>query len=291
MTDLITAIHCRRRQRQSSRRHFHHGQRRAVVRAFTAARLYINGATLAAAEVCGSNTAYVQAATILLRSDNTALISNVLAGRVSILQAAAQVWRLVDLVTAYRHAEDAHKVAFARACGAEAIFNVLVTASRATPCPLPWSGSPALWMPMLSRPEGSISLFGGPRLSTFGTGASPIPTKCSPASWATPPPPMRPRRLRRLTPTSSTVDNSPVSAMDGTFSKALDKALTALRPRREVSAAPRPGFTSSCRITVSAYGARSPQGYSSAMMSSPSTLPLLHVLARRLGIDPNNPQG
>src|SRR5215471_7653138 len=37
-------------------------------------------------------------------------------------------------------------------------------------------------------------------------------------------------------------------------------------------AVPRPGFTSSCRITASAYGTRSPQGYSSAMMSSPSTL-------------------
>jgi hypothetical protein len=77
MTDLITAIHCRRRQHQSWRRHFHHGQRRAVVRAFTAAHLYINGAILAAAEVCGSNTAYVQAAIILLRSDN----AGVAAGR------------------------------------------------------------------------------------------------------------------------------------------------------------------------------------------------------------------
>jgi hypothetical protein len=44
-----------------------------------------------------------------------------------------------------------------------------------------------------------------------------------------PPPPMRPRQLRTLTSTSSTVDNSPVSAMDKAFSKALDKALTALR--------------------------------------------------------------
>ena len=77
--------------------------------------------------------------------------------------------------------------------------------------------------------RGQYLLFGGPRVSTFGTGASPIPTKCSPASWATPPPPMRPRRLRRLTPTSSTVDNSPVSAMDRAFSKALDKAVSALR--------------------------------------------------------------
>src|SRR5262245_23993612 len=43
-------------------------------------------------------------------------------------------------------------------------------------------------------------------------------------------------------------------------------------------AAPRPGFTCSCHITAFAYGTRSPQGYSSAMMSSPSTL-----VCQRLG--------
>jgi hypothetical protein len=70
-----------------------------------------------------------QAAIILLRSDNTALISDVLAGRVSILQAAAQVRRVVDLVTAYKLAQDPDRVAFARACGIERMFNVLVAAS------------------------------------------------------------------------------------------------------------------------------------------------------------------
>ena len=102
-----------------------------MVRAFTAARLYVNNAvpTLAAAEGCGSNTAYVQAALILLRADNTSLAHDVLRGRVSILQAAQEAQRLVNLITAYREAKDPDRVAFARTCGAEAIFNVLVAAS------------------------------------------------------------------------------------------------------------------------------------------------------------------
>jgi hypothetical protein len=82
MHDLVTSPH-RLRQRQSARRHFRHGKRAAATRAFTGARLYLNGAVptlAAAADSAGSNVAYVQAA--------------------------------------------------ARACGAEAIFDVLVVASN-----------------------------------------------------------------------------------------------------------------------------------------------------------------
>ena len=104
-----------------------------AVRAFTAARLYLNDDAVptlaAAAESCGSNVAYVRAAITLVKTDNPALVSDVLAGQVPILQAAAQVRPVVDLVTAYREAKDPDRVAFARACGAEAIFNVLVAAS------------------------------------------------------------------------------------------------------------------------------------------------------------------
>jgi hypothetical protein len=121
------------RRYRSPRRHFRHGQRAAVVRAFTAARLYLNNAvpTLeAAAESCGSNVAYVQAAIILLRADNTSLVRDVRCGRVPILQAAREAQRLANLITAYREAKDPDRVAFARACGTEAIFNVLVAASN-----------------------------------------------------------------------------------------------------------------------------------------------------------------
>ena len=84
----------------------------------------------AAADSAGSCPAYIQAAIILLKADNASLTAEVLAGRVSILQAAAQVRRVVDLVTAYKLAKDPDRVAFARACGVERIFNVLVAASN-----------------------------------------------------------------------------------------------------------------------------------------------------------------
>jgi hypothetical protein len=121
-----------RRRRQSARRHFRHGQCAAALRAITGARLYLKGATptlAVAAESTGSNVAYIQAAIILLRADNASLVSDVLAGRVPLLQAAREAKRLVDLVTAYREAKDPDRVAFARACGVEAIFNTLVAAS------------------------------------------------------------------------------------------------------------------------------------------------------------------
>jgi hypothetical protein len=111
---------------------FRYGQRRAVNRALTAARLYLNKAvpTLeAAAEACGSNVAYVQAAIILLKANNESLVQDVRIGRVPILGAAREAQRLVKLISAYRGAKDPDRVAFARACGAEAIFDVLVQAS------------------------------------------------------------------------------------------------------------------------------------------------------------------
>ena len=74
-----------RRRRQSSRRHFRHGQRAAALRALTGARLYINQLTLTlvtAAESTGSSVGYVQAAVTLLRSENSSLVGEVLAGRI-----------------------------------------------------------------------------------------------------------------------------------------------------------------------------------------------------------------
>ena len=97
MHGLVTSGH-RLRQRQSARRRFRHGQRAAAVRAFTGARLYLNCAVptlAAAADSTGSCPAYIQAAIILLKADNASLTAEVLAGRVSILQAAAQVRRVV----------------------------------------------------------------------------------------------------------------------------------------------------------------------------------------------------
>src|SRR5262249_2081412 len=121
-----------RRRRRSSRRHFRHGQRAAALRALTGARLLAAGAVSsldAAAASCGSSVPYIQAMTVLLKSENSSLLRQVLAGQVPVLAAGKQTKQLADLVSAYRRADDGDRVAFARACNADAIFNVLVKAS------------------------------------------------------------------------------------------------------------------------------------------------------------------
>jgi hypothetical protein len=129
MSLITTPTH--HRQHRSSRRHFRHGQRAAALRAITGARLYLGGAVptlAAAADSAGSCVAYVQAACILLKADNAALTTDVLAGRTSLLRAARSAKPVLDLITTWREAADPDRIAFARACGAEAIFDVLVAA-------------------------------------------------------------------------------------------------------------------------------------------------------------------
>jgi hypothetical protein len=65
----------RRKPYRSARRHFRSSRRVAVVRAFTAAELYLAGKVptlVAAAESCGSNIHYVQGAIILIKDENPA---------------------------------------------------------------------------------------------------------------------------------------------------------------------------------------------------------------------------
>ena len=121
------------KRNRSPRRHFRHGHRAAVMRAITAAKLYLNKTIPRlglAAEFCGSNTAYVTAAAILLRSENATLLEQVGVGQVPLLKAAARVKQIANLVTAYRTAADADRVAFARTCGTDQILDVLATASH-----------------------------------------------------------------------------------------------------------------------------------------------------------------
>jgi hypothetical protein len=102
------------------------------VRAITAATLYRNGTlrTLTEAAVaCGSNDIYVKAATVLLKAENETLLLRVLDGDEPLLAAANQAKRTADLISAYRSANNADRVAFARTCGADAILDVLVEAA------------------------------------------------------------------------------------------------------------------------------------------------------------------
>src|SRR6185436_1040173 len=86
---------------RSSRRHFRGRKRAAVLRAMTAARLYLDqtAPTLAAAAVeCGSNERYVRAAVILIKTENAVLVDRALFGQVNLLKAAHDAQRLADLV-------------------------------------------------------------------------------------------------------------------------------------------------------------------------------------------------
>jgi hypothetical protein len=81
------------RKRRSPRRHFRNGHRAAVWRATTAARLYLDKAVptlAAAAEGCGSNVQYVQAAIAPLKADDPSLLNLALHGWISLIGAANQ---------------------------------------------------------------------------------------------------------------------------------------------------------------------------------------------------------
>lgn len=122
----------RSRQYRSSHRRFRNGQCAAVLRAVTGGRLYLNKAvpTLASAAECvGSNVQYIKAAIVLLKAEDPTLLSRALRGHVPLLAAAEQARCLVELIAAYRNARDQDRVAFARVCGIERIFETLVAAS------------------------------------------------------------------------------------------------------------------------------------------------------------------
>jgi hypothetical protein len=112
-------------------RHMRHGVRAAALRAVTAARLYLSGAIpnlFKAAESCGSNGKYVCAAIIVLRSENSVLLDRVLRGHIPLLAAANQVRRVVDLVAAYRAADEKDHIASFRTLGPERVFDEIVQA-------------------------------------------------------------------------------------------------------------------------------------------------------------------
>jgi hypothetical protein len=110
----------RRHRYRSPRRHFRNQQRAAVLRAVTAAKIYLDGTlpTLAAAAIaCGSNVHYVGAAVTLLKSENGVLLGRVLRGAMPLLAAAREAKRVASLVSAYREASADDLVVFTRVIG------------------------------------------------------------------------------------------------------------------------------------------------------------------------------
>ncbi len=127
MHGLISATHGRR-QRASARRHFRHGWRAAVVRAFTAAGLYLNEQVptlTAAAERCGSNVLYVRAAIVLIKHETLIEQERVLRGDVPLLVAAKFAWRerkvkditVEEVVASWRRWSPEQRSAFGRGAG------------------------------------------------------------------------------------------------------------------------------------------------------------------------------
>jgi hypothetical protein len=76
-----------------------------------------------AATACGSCPQYVAAAVVLLKSESSTVIDQVLAGHVSLLAAAQRAKAVSDLVCAYRRASDDDRVAFVRTVGATTMFD------------------------------------------------------------------------------------------------------------------------------------------------------------------------
>jgi hypothetical protein len=83
---------------------------------------------LRVAESCGSNVEYVRAAIVVLRSENSGLLTQVLCGQVPLLAAANQVRRLVDLVVAYRATTEQDHIACFRLAGPDHVFDEVVQA-------------------------------------------------------------------------------------------------------------------------------------------------------------------
>jgi hypothetical protein len=123
---MESSLRITRRKRQSARRQFKNGRRNAVVRALTGAQLVrskIVPTIAAAAERTGTSRAYVEAALAILAAENTSLVADVINGKVPLLAAAREVKRLGTLVSAYRAASAADRVAFARAVGPTVLFD------------------------------------------------------------------------------------------------------------------------------------------------------------------------
>jgi hypothetical protein len=128
----------RRRQRASARRHFRHGWRAAVVRAFTGARLYLDkGAPtlVRAAEDCGSNVHYVRAAIVVLEEGSFSEQALVLTGHLQLLEAAnqarlrrkAECITVDEAVTSWRKWTPEQRVAFGRGAGVSEIWDCAIS--------------------------------------------------------------------------------------------------------------------------------------------------------------------
>ena len=128
------AVRCKRRgrRRKSPRRRYEDGQRRAAVRAFTAAALRLgipHQAPIAGrrrGDVAAAIPPYVVAAAAVLQSGDAALIADALYGRVPLLEAAKSVRKKLELVRAFGRASAEDRRALGLAFGPDKVFDEVV---------------------------------------------------------------------------------------------------------------------------------------------------------------------
>ena len=112
----------RRRRRQSARRHFRNGQRAAVTRAITAAKIYTAGSVpslKSAAACCGSNIHYVRAAIPVIQSERAGLLGQVFSVASLSSEPLPTCNASLRVVAAYRRCDLQDLAALGRIVGAE----------------------------------------------------------------------------------------------------------------------------------------------------------------------------
>jgi hypothetical protein len=122
---VLSKDHRNRRQHRPYRkrtRRVRRGRVAAAVRAFAGAHIRlgmpITAKTLqGAAEMTGSCVHYIEAATTVLQAEDAALMTQVLRGNVSLLDAAKAVKKRVKLMRAYHDASDEDRIAVVRING------------------------------------------------------------------------------------------------------------------------------------------------------------------------------
>jgi hypothetical protein len=119
------------RSRQSPHRQFKGGQRAALLRAWTAARIrkgeWIPKPTLVeAAILCGSSVPYIAAVELVMQHDDPRLVDQILRGKIPLLMAADLLRKRTNIVKSFRRGSVEDRIDAARVIGPERIFDEML---------------------------------------------------------------------------------------------------------------------------------------------------------------------
>jgi hypothetical protein len=127
------------RVRQSTKRHkrnpqFRHGERKALLQAITGGSLLLRLPVcptnrVRAAEMVGSNAPYLNAAVVVLKAEDPALLHDVLSGRKSLRAAAAEVRKRATLIAAYLKSSHTDHGTAGFTIGVDEVFDEMIVPS------------------------------------------------------------------------------------------------------------------------------------------------------------------